>query len=79
VARRQQDHFVRDGRCITALFEDSNDEENDEQSASSNAALEEDSSFDGEGFANYLAPYALAAVGSILVTGAFVKFVLLDY
>lgn len=42
--------------------------------------LEENASnFDGEGFANYLAPYALAAVGSILITGLFVKFVLLDY
>lgn len=37
------------------------------------------SNFDGEGFAGYLAPYALAAVASIAVTAAFVKFVLLDY
>lgn len=37
------------------------------------------SNFDGEGFAGYLAPYALAMVASIAVTAAFVKFVLLDY
>lgn len=39
----------------------------------------EKSNFDGEGFAGYLAPYALALVASIAVTAAFVKFVLLDY
>lgn len=37
------------------------------------------SNFDGEGFAGYLAPYALAMVASIAVTAAFVKFILLDY
>mmetsp|Transcript_16927 Transcript_16927/g.28105 ORF Transcript_16927/g.28105 Transcript_16927/m.28105 type:complete len:117 (+) Transcript_16927:94-444(+) len=31
------------------------------------------------GFAGYLAPYALAAIASIGVTAAFVKFVLMDY
>lgn len=36
-------------------------------------------SFDGQGFANYLAPYALAVIASIVVTGLFIKFVLLDY
>ena len=35
--------------------------------------------FDAEGFANYLLPYALALIGSIVVTGAVFKFVLLDY
>jgi hypothetical protein len=35
--------------------------------------------FDGDGFANYLAPYALAAVSAIVATGAFFKFVLMDY
>ena len=35
--------------------------------------------FDGKGFAGYLAPYAVALLGSIAVTAAFVKFVLLDY
>lgn len=35
--------------------------------------------FDGQGFANYLGPYALALVVSIIVTAAFVKFVLMDY
>ena len=35
--------------------------------------------FDAGGFAGYLAPYALALVGSILATAAVFKFVLLDY
>lgn len=35
--------------------------------------------FDGEGFANYLLPYALALVGSVAATAAIFKFVLLDY
>jgi hypothetical protein len=35
--------------------------------------------FDAKGFGGYLAPYALALIASVLVTGAFVKFVLLDY
>jgi hypothetical protein len=35
--------------------------------------------FDGEGFTNYLLPYVLALVGSVLATAAMFKFVLLDY
>lgn len=35
--------------------------------------------FDGEGFAGYLAPYAIAVFASVAVTAAFVKFVLMDY
>lgn len=35
--------------------------------------------FDGEGFAGYLAPYALALLASIAITAAFFKLVLLDY
>ena len=35
--------------------------------------------FDGDGFANYLAPYALAVIAAIVATGAFFKFVLMDY
>eukprot|EP00532_Pseudo-nitzschia_australis_P005397 CAMPEP_0168185886 /NCGR_PEP_ID=MMETSP0139_2-20121125/14103_1 /TAXON_ID=44445 /ORGANISM="Pseudo-nitzschia australis, Strain 10249 10 AB" /LENGTH=150 /DNA_ID=CAMNT_0008107787 /DNA_START=139 /DNA_END=591 /DNA_ORIENTATION=+ len=35
--------------------------------------------FDGKGFANYLLPYVLALVGSVLATAAMFKFVLLDY
>ena len=35
--------------------------------------------FDGQGFADYLAPYVLTAIASIVVTGLFVKFVLMDY
>lgn len=38
-----------------------------------------DDNFDGKGFANYLAPYALALVGSVAATAALFKFVLLDY
>jgi hypothetical protein len=40
---------------------------------------DETKGFDGEGLSNYLLPYALAAVASVAVTAAFVKFVLLDY
>ena len=51
-----------------------------ENSDGDKVALDEDASnFDGAGFAGYLAPYVLAALGSILVTGLFVKIVLLDY
>ncbi|VEU44821.1 unnamed protein product [Pseudo-nitzschia multistriata] len=35
--------------------------------------------FDGEGFAKYLLPYAVALVGSVLATAALFRFVLLDY
>ena len=35
--------------------------------------------FDGKGFANYLLPYALALIGSVVATAAMFKFVLLDY
>jgi len=35
--------------------------------------------FDGEGFAKYLLPYAVALIGSVLATAAMFKFVLLDY
>ena len=35
--------------------------------------------FDAQGFGGYLAPYAAALIASVLVTGAFIKFVLLDY
>jgi hypothetical protein len=41
--------------------------------------LGEQGGLDAEGFAGYLAPYALAAIASIGVTGAFVKFVLMEY
>lgn len=37
------------------------------------------SSFDSEGFTNYLAPYFLAFIVSLVVTGGFLKFILLDY
>jgi hypothetical protein len=35
--------------------------------------------FDGQGFARYLAPYAIALIASIAATAAFFKFVLMDY
>jgi hypothetical protein len=40
---------------------------------------EETKGFNGEGFAAYIAPYALALVASIAITAVFFKFVLLDY
>lgn len=43
------------------------------------AAAPKDNNFDGEGFANYLLPYAAALIGSLLATAAVFKFVLLDY
>ena len=41
--------------------------------------IEQASGFDGEGFAGYLGPYALALLASIAVTVGFVQFILLDY
>lgn len=55
------------------LFAESEGEKNKENNAIA------DDSFDGKGFASYLAPYALALVASVGVTFLFVKFVLLDY
>jgi len=40
---------------------------------------ENEDKFDGKGFANYLAPYVLTVIASLVVTGAFVKFVMADY
>jgi len=53
----------------TALWSNKND--NDDDDAVDN--------FDGQGFATYLAPYALALLASIGVTFAFVKYVLMDF
>jgi hypothetical protein len=53
----------------------SDDNNNDEGNDSSDI----NDNFDGDGFANYLAPYALAVVSAIVATGAFFKFVLMDY
>ena len=49
----------------------------DLSSSSSSSSSASAGGFNGEGFANYLAPYALALVGSIAVTVAFVQYVLL--
>jgi hypothetical protein len=51
--------------------------EQDEQSE--NDMQEAKDGFDGEGFAGYLAPYALALLASVAITATFFKFVLLDY
>ena len=52
--------------------------DNDDQKGVSTA--EESDNFDAAGFGNYLAPYLFAFVASIgRITGAFVKFVLMDY
>lgn len=41
--------------------------------------MKEVKGFDGEGFAGYLLPYALTALAGLIVTGAFFKFVMMDY
>ena len=41
--------------------------------------VETKDNFDGKGLANYLGPYALALVASVVVTASFVKYVLMDY
>ena len=52
------------------------DNDGDEKTTTKDVA---DNNFDGEGFANYLLPYAIAVVAALGVTAAFVKFVLMDY
>eukprot|EP00536_Pseudo-nitzschia_multiseries_P004574 jgi/Psemu1/10255/gm1.10255_g len=47
-------------------------------SSNSNDDVVQDN-FDGEGFAKYLLPYAVALIGSVVATAALFKFVLLDY
>jgi len=63
-------------RILSTLFAGVDDDSN---SNIDQDLAEAQDNFDGKGFAGYLAPYALALVGSIAVTAAFVKFVLLDY
>lgn len=53
--------------------------ENDDANEEIDESVSPKGDFDGAGFANYLAPYALTLVASIAVTAAFLKFVLLDY
>lgn len=50
---------------------------NDQKEVSS--ATETVINFDAAGLGNYLAPYLIAFLASIGITGAFVKFVLMDY
>jgi hypothetical protein len=54
------------------------DDESDVPTVSTDSSRRVDN-FDANGFVGYLVPYALAVVAAIVVTGAFVKFVLLDY
>ena len=62
-------------RILSSLFAGVDDDINSKEED----AIREKDKFDGKGFAGYLAPYAVALLGSIAVTAAFVKFVLLDY
>ena len=75
--RVQQYHAQRKIQSFTPtpLFAGGFDDDDDVDSES----VQTQDNFDGKGFAGYLAPYALALVGSVAVTAAFVKFVLLDY
>lgn len=59
--------------------DDNDTSENAVDSKSNNNSVSGSGGFDQEGFANYLAPYAVALLGAALVTAAFFKFVLLDY
>eukprot|EP00970_Alexandrium_tamarense_P004520 scaffold759_cov290-Alexandrium_tamarense.AAC.56 len=54
-------------------------EEDDQLDNLHNGSSLDNDNFDGEGFSNYLGPYALALVVSLAVTAGFVKFVLIDY
>lgn len=71
--RRKTTHNERILSSLFAGVDDDNNSNIDED------AIREKDKFDGKGFAGYLAPYAVALLGSIAVTAAFVKFVLLDY
>jgi hypothetical protein len=51
--------------------------DNDDRKGVSPAAATDN--FNAAGLGNYLAPYFLAFLASIGITGAFVKFVLMDY
>lgn len=55
------------------------DDTSNDVSISDNSSVPKEGNFDGKGFANYLLPYALALVGSLVATAAMFKFVLLDY
>lgn len=61
------------------LKDDDNLDENAILSNEKDKSSDDMSSFDGEGFAGYLAPYAVALLGSIAVTFAAFKFFFLDY
>ena len=65
---------VHNEQIVPSLFAGVGDSNNIDEDVA-----EVQDNFDGKGFAGYLAPYAVALIGSIAVTAAFVKFVLLDY
>jgi hypothetical protein len=52
---------------------------NDDDDLKGVSPAAETDNFDAAGFGNYLAPYLIAFLASIGITGAFVKFVLMDY
>ena len=65
-------HLSREFNLTPAKLSESDDE-------NTVSMTEESDNFDAAGFGNYLAPYLLAFVISIAITGGFVKFVLMDY
>ena len=75
--RNRRNHFQRSPVSIAARPSET---ENSEDANNEDTELSNDKdNFDGEGFANYLLPYAIALIGSIAATAAVFKFVLLDY
>ena len=78
VVVRSNSHLHRESRASSSsssrLWEATDDDET-KQIVDSSA----EDTFDGQRFASYLAPYVLTVVASIVVTGLFVKFVMLDY
>lgn len=67
-----QEYHKKISVSINAGIDNNNEEEGD-------STMEVQDNFDGKGFAGYLGQYAVAFVGSIVVTLGFVKFVLMDY
>eukprot|EP00957_Ditylum_brightwellii_P004472 340037-Ditylum_brightwellii.AAC.1 len=71
----------------TKLYAKLQDDNEDDWTESSGGDDVEEKSMDDQnmdrmdldGFTNYLAPYAIALLGSLAVTAAFFKFVLMDY
>ena len=68
-----QEYHKKISVSINAGIDKTNNEEEGD------STMEVQDNFDGKGFAGYLGPYAVAFVGSIVVTLGFFKFVLMDY